>query len=137
MALAGIIALDPKILLLDEPWSGLNINGQESVTNLIRKYKSKGKIIIISTQNTEEAAKIADQIILINKGKMIKSGKPHEILANRKLLIENGINPPIASAIYEKTIRKYIKNPTIPIKISELIRELNRLIKSLLSHSPE
>ena len=70
---------DPKIYILDEATSGLDIIASQIILNFIKKEKEKGKLIIYSTHYMEEAENICDNVIMINKGKIIKEGTPDKI----------------------------------------------------------
>ena len=74
---------NPSILLLDEPTDGLDPNQKEHFKDLIKKMK-KDKTIVISTHLLEEAESIASRIIIMNKGKIVISGKKEEILSQTK-----------------------------------------------------
>ena len=70
---------DPKIYILDEATSGLDIIASQIILDFIKKEKEKGKLIIYSTHYMEEAENICDNVIMINKGKIIKEGTPEKI----------------------------------------------------------
>ena len=70
---------DPKIYILDEATSGLDILASQIILNFIKKERDKGKTIIYSTHYMEEAENICDYVIMINKGKIIKEGTPSQI----------------------------------------------------------
>ena len=75
---------DPKIYILDEATSGLDIIASQIILDFIKKEKEKGKIIIYSTHYMEEAENICDYVLMINKGKIIKEGTPKEINSDLK-----------------------------------------------------
>ncbi len=75
----GALVADPKILILDEPFTGLDPINQELIKDLIKDFLNEGKIVILSTHQMEMAEKLCNKIILINKGKQILYGSLHEI----------------------------------------------------------
>ena len=75
---------DPKIYILDEATSGLDIIASQIILDFIKKEKEKGKLIIYSTHYMEEAENICDNVIMINKGKIIKEGSPDKINSDLK-----------------------------------------------------
>ena len=117
VALAVILATDPKILLLDEPTIGLDGKNINMLINLLKKIK-KDKIIIINSNDISFISKISDEIIVLKKGAIIAKDKKEKILKNEKILIENNIIiPPIIEFInYTKKTKKIFLKPTLNIK---------------------
>ena len=77
--IARCLIHNPKYYILDEATSGLDIISSQIILDFIKSEKAKGKIILYSTHYMEEAENICDKVILINKGKVIKSGTPNDI----------------------------------------------------------
>lgn len=90
-ALASVLIMEPSIILMDEPTSFLDPKSRRTIINLI---KSLDKMTLIATHDLDMALDIADQIILINDGKIVKVGKPLDILKDKKLLEENDLELP-------------------------------------------
>lgn len=82
VAIAGILAIDPEILVLDEPTAGLDMQGTIDIMNLVKKMHEDGKTIILVTHDMDIVMKYADGVIVINDGKVMYHGKPHELFAN-------------------------------------------------------
>lgn len=89
VAIAGILALDPQILVLDEPTAGLDPKGQEVIMSLIQKMHENGKTIIIVTHDMDLVFKYAEKVLLLKDGKLIFSGTPIELFK------ENGVDSAI------------------------------------------
>ncbi len=99
VAIAGIIAYKPRILLLDEPFSGLDWKGYESLTGILRAHKAEGGIAVFTTQDPEIAFHLADIIIVLREGRIIdvlEGGSKPTIELVRKA----GVKPP--SSIYSQ-----------------------------------
>lgn len=95
VAIAGVIAMRPSILILDEPTAGLDPRGREEIFSLIRDLHQKNKItIILVSHSMEDVSRLADRIIVMNKGKIAMTGKPGEIFAKADLLEEMGLGIP-------------------------------------------
>lgn len=95
VAIAGVIAMCPSILILDEPTAGLDPRGREEIFSLIRDLHQKNKItIILVSHSMEDVSRLADRIIVMNKGKIAMTGKPGEIFAKADLLEEMGLGIP-------------------------------------------
>lgn len=88
VALAGVLVMEPEILLLDEPTSGLD----PSSRRWLMKYLSGlDKTMIFATHNLELARSLADWVILLNSGRLVADGPADEILNNESLLLDNGL----------------------------------------------
>ena len=93
LALAGLLAMEPKIIVLDEPTSSLDPEGQKTVLALLQKLKYQGIGIIHITHNMDEAA-IADRVLVMDQGEIIADGRPGEILNRVEWLKSLGMAPP-------------------------------------------
>ncbi|AVP49698.1 energy-coupling factor transporter ATPase [Williamsoniiplasma luminosum] len=103
VAIAGIVALNGNTLVLDEPTGGLDPQGEEDFMNLfLRLNKNQGKRIVMVTHNMDQVLRLADQVIVMNKGKVIDKGTPFEIFRDHQLLKKIEIEPPkIYQLIYK------------------------------------
>lgn len=105
VAIAGVLALQPSIIILDEATSMLDPRGRAEVIETVRELKSRENITVISiTHDLEEAAK-ADRILVMNKGKLYREGTPEEIFQMDEELIKLGLDIPF------------------PVKMSKILRE--------------
>jgi energy-coupling factor transport system ATP-binding protein len=108
VALASIIAMDPDILVIDEPTSQLDPDGTEKVFEIIETMKNKGKTIILVEHKIELIAEYADNIIVLDEGEIILRGETKDILKN-KVLLEKEIGIPQYSILgYELRDRGFI-----------------------------
>ena len=127
VAIAGILALKPKCIVLDEPTAMLDPMGRKDVIEIIHELnKNEGITIILVTHNMEEVID-ADRIYVMDKGKVVMEGKPREVFSQRRILNEYKLEVPQATLIGE-----YLKEKGIPIKktvlsIDELIDELKNI----------
>lgn len=95
VAIAGILATKPKIMIFDEATSMLDPKGRNEVNESILELKNENKTIISITHDIEQAV-YADHIIVMNKGKVLMQGNPHEVFKQSDKLIEVGLNIPFA-----------------------------------------
>ncbi len=93
LALAGLLAMDPKIIVLDEPTSSLDPAGKKHVLDLLQKLKCQGIAIVHITHNMDEAA-IADRVLVMNQGEIIADGSPGDVLSRVDWLKSLGLAPP-------------------------------------------
>lgn len=95
-ALAGILALDPEVLILDEPTAGLDATGRQQVLKVIRSYHRQGNTVIIISHNMAEVAALAQRIVILYQGRLAFVGTPAEVFVQGEKLAEWGLAvPPI------------------------------------------
>lgn len=95
VAIAGIIAMEPKVLILDEPTAGLDPKGRDEILLQIKKLHDEyGTTIILVSHNMEDVAKHATRIIVMNEGKCILNGKPEEVFKEIDTLEKVGLAAP-------------------------------------------
>jgi len=99
-AIAGVIAMRPEVLILDEPTAGLDPQGQAEIIQNIRNYKaSNDATILLVTHNMEEIARNVDRIVLLNKGGVVMDDNPAQVFSDAVRLHEYGLAAPKAAMI--------------------------------------
>ena len=127
VAIAGALALSPSIIILDEATSMLDPNGKKDIRALITKMrKNNPDLTVISVTHDIEEAYESDEVVVMNKGGIVCSGKPKEVLKNFKLMNEIGIDVPFALLIQEK-LRELGKKIPETNNIDELVEALWQL----------
>ncbi|WP_338969459.1 energy-coupling factor transporter ATPase [Spiroplasma endosymbiont of Labia minor] len=127
VAIAGIIAMQGKTLVLDEPTGGLDPQGEEGFINLfIRLNKEENKRIIIVTHNMDHVLQIADEVVVMKEGQVIKVGSPFEIFSDNLLLEQLEIDPP---KLYQLAHKLKDNGLDITDKKFRTIKELVQFIK--------
>lgn len=95
VAIAGVIAMKPKILILDEPTAGLDPKAHQDVLNMIKDIHNKeGNITIFVSHNMNDVAKLSDKILVMHGGKCVLQGTPKEVFAKDEYLKEIGLDLP-------------------------------------------
>ncbi len=97
VALSGILAIQPEILVFDEPTAGLDPKGEREMLNIILEAKKQGKTTFVVTHSMEQVLDIADEVIVLDDGQIIKAGTPYEIFKDEKIT-------ETASVVLPKTI---------------------------------
>jgi energy-coupling factor transport system ATP-binding protein len=100
VAMAGVLAMRPQILVLDEPLAGLDTQGKELVlSQLVGLHKEKGLTIVLVTHDIDTLASLATRIAVLSEGKVVLDGKPEYVFAQEGLLTEIGLDVPQLSKI--------------------------------------
>ena len=94
VALAGVIAMEPKTLILDEPMAGLDPYGRKSILQLVEKLHRQGTTIIMVSHSMDDLSGMADRIAVMHKGKLDKIGKTREIFSQVEYLESIGLEAP-------------------------------------------
>lgn len=95
VAIAGVMAMQPEVLVLDEPAAGLDPSGRAEIFSGIRKYRDNtGATVLIVSHSMEDMAEYCDDIIVMYRGKVLLTGPKHEIFADSDKLIEAGLDIP-------------------------------------------
>jgi energy-coupling factor transport system ATP-binding protein len=104
VALAGVLALEPEVLVLDEPTAGLDPQGRRQVMALIRSLRAQGLTLVIISHNMEELAQLCDRLVVVSEGRTVLSGTPREVFAHAQALREMGLGvPAITDAVAQIT----------------------------------
>ncbi|HWQ79546.1 MAG TPA: ABC transporter ATP-binding protein [Anaerovoracaceae bacterium] len=118
MAIAGVIAMRPQIMILDEPTSQLDPQGREEVFRAVQKLAKQGITIILAEHNMEKIAQYSDRAILLNDGKLIAVDTPQRIFS-REDLEEYGVETPVYTQICRKIGRKNERTGCFPVTLEE------------------
>lgn len=95
VAIAGIMAMEPQVLVLDEPCAGLDPRGRATVLSMIENYqKTTGSTVILVSHSMEDIASIAEKILVMNKGRLAFSGTVDEVFSHAEELIGMGLDIP-------------------------------------------
>ena len=95
VALAGVIAMEPRVLILDEPTAGLDPEGRETLLRNIREYHHKtGNTILLVSHSMDEIAQNVDRILVLKSARVLMSGTPREVFARADELVSAGLNVP-------------------------------------------
>ncbi len=107
VAIAGVISMEPEILILDEPTSGLDPMGREHILGLVKNYREQtGKTVIIVSHSMDDVAKYATKVIVMNSSKVEMSGTVDEVFEKASRLREIGLSVPQITEIFIKLREK-------------------------------
>ena len=130
VAMAGILAMDPDILVLDEPTAGLDPRGQFEIMEMFYKLnKEYGKTIVLVTHDMDLVAKYAEEVIVMNKGVLTIKGTPKNVFKQVDLLRTCGITLPIPSQNYYKLLERLnVDVDNLPLTEEEFIGQVESLL---------
>lgn len=101
VAIAGVIAMEPEVLILDEPTAGLDPAGRESILQNIRDYqKAQNATVIMVSHSMEEIASNVSRLVVMNDGAVVMTGSPREVFANAQELMAIGLDVPQATRVF-------------------------------------
>ena len=99
VGLAGVLALEPSVVVLDEPLAGLDPDRSQLVADRIKQIHDDGISVVLSTHDLEFAAEIADRVCVMSEGNIVGSGTPREVFYDDALLAQANLRPPAAVRI--------------------------------------
>lgn len=130
VAIAGVIAMAPSILILDEPTAGLDPTAHEEIINMIEDIHDRmGIIIIFASHNMTDIANLSDKVIVVNEGKIVLDGTPREVFAERDYLQSIGLDVPPAVNIMHKIADKIDDFETNALTSDEAADEIVAYLK--------
>ena len=128
VAIAGVIAMEPKILVLDEPFAGLDPEGVREISQLILKLKREVcPTVITVTHDMDSATELADRIVALYNGKIVADGTPREVFGDRELIKEIGLDVPFVARVVDRLAEKGIVLDRSILTKEELTAELERI----------
>lgn len=132
VAIAGVVAMEPKTLILDEPTAGLDPKGRDDILNQIRiLHKKYNMTIILVSHSMEDVAKIAERVIVMNKGKVALQGTPSEVFKEVDTLEEIGLGVPQVTYLMRELKKKGFNVKDV-YTIEQCKQELIRVFKNKL-----
>ncbi len=101
VAIAGVMAMEPKILILDEPTAGLDPRGRDTILGLIRNYREEtGRTVMIVSHSMDDVAEIASKVLVINNARVAMYGTVPEIYARSEELVSMGLDIPQVTKVF-------------------------------------
>lgn len=130
VAIAGVIAMRPSVLILDEPTAGLDPSGRADILKNIRRYGDMtGSTIILVTHDMDDAASFADRILVFSKGRIINDGKSSEVFSDAGFLSSIGLDIPKPTEIADRLRKGGLGLPSHIYTLDALKEEILKLRK--------
>ncbi|HEU8958635.1 TPA: energy-coupling factor transporter ATPase [Streptococcus pneumoniae] len=125
VAIAGILAMEPAILVLDEPTAGLDPLGRKELMTLFKKLHQSGMTIVLVTHLMDDVAEYANQVYVMEKGRLVKGGKPSDVFQDVVFMEEVQLGVPKITAFCKRLADRGVSFKRLPIKIEEFKESLN------------
>ena len=130
VAIAGVLAMKPEILILDEPTAGLDPSAHRDVLELIRRIHRKERMtILLVSHNMGDIAELADRVLVMNRGRLVMNGSPAEVFARGKQLREMGLGQPPATEFMERLKDRMPGIDVAQLSIEDAAKEICRYLK--------
>ena len=130
VALAGILAMEPQILVLDEPLIGLDPVGKRETMKIFKQLHENEKMtILIVTHNMDDVADYADQVIALERGKLIAAQSKQEFFSDPQWLYQHHLGLPRAAEFAARLMQKGMQWDGLPLNVDELARQLVTKLK--------
>lgn len=130
VAIAGVLAMKPEILILDEPTAGLDPSAHRDVLELIRRIHRKERMtILLVSHNMGDIAELADRVLVMNRGKLVMNGTPAEVFSRGEPLWEMGLGLPPATEFMERLKERMPGIDAAQLSIEDAAKEICRYLK--------
>lgn len=131
VAIAGVLAMKPEILILDEPTAGLDPSAHRDVLELIRRiHRQERMTILLVSHNMGDIAELADRVLVMNRGRLVMNGTPAEVFARGEQLREMGLGQPPATEFMERLKERMPEIDAAPLSIEDAAKEICRYLES-------
>lgn len=131
VAIAGVLAMKPEILILDEPTAGLDPSAHRDVLALIRRiHGQENMTILLVSHNMGDIAELADRVLVMNRGRLVMNGTPAEVFARGEQLREMGLGQPPATEFMERLKERMPEIDAAPLSIEDAAKEICRYLES-------
>ncbi|WP_302373040.1 energy-coupling factor ABC transporter ATP-binding protein [Enterococcus asini] len=125
VAIAGVLAMEPEVLVLDEPTAGLDPQGRKEMMEMFwRLHKEQQMTIVLVTHLMDDVANFADYVYVLEKGRVVKCGTPQKVFEDVDWVEEKQIGVPTATAFAEKLVQKGLTFDHLPLTAEELADQL-------------
>lgn len=128
VAIAGILAMEPSCIVLDEPTAMLDPKGRDEVLSSIQELNKKGITIVLITHYMDEAV-LADRVVVMDKGTILTEGTPQEVFSQVSLLKKHGLDVPQSTELAYKLMGAGVKVDKMPLNESQCIDLLLEVLK--------
>lgn len=127
VAIAGVLAMEPKVLILDEPTAGLDPKGHRDILDMVRHIKQERELtILLVTHNMDDVARLADDVLVMERGRLAMTGPPSDIFVQSEVLSNLGLSPPSPTMFMKALAERGCEVNTDVFTVEEAEHELLR-----------
>lgn len=122
VAIAGVLAMEPEVLILDEPTAGLDPAGRDSLLDLIKQlHKERGITVIVVSHSMEDMGKYAERLVVMNGGTIFLDGTPEQIFSHYRELEKIGLRAPQVTYVMEGLAKRGVRLPHNAINVGQAV----------------
>jgi len=131
VAIAGVLAMEPEVLVLDEPTSALDPQGVDAVMDFLKKLNQEKKItVVMATHEIELIPLYVKKLVILKKGKIVTQGEPKEVFACKECLEEGYLKPPVIVQLMNALRKEGLASSNFPLTVEQARAEILRLIEN-------
>jgi energy-coupling factor transport system ATP-binding protein len=128
-ALAGILVMEPEVLVLDEPTAGLDWEGTRHVEDILQAYHRSGRTVVFVSHDMDLVARLADRVLVLSKGKLVFDGRKSDLFRQGALLKQAGLTLPHVVRFMRRLRRKGLPVRTDVFTVEEARKEIRRVLR--------
>lgn len=133
VAIAGVLAMEPEALILDEPTAGLDPAGRDDILNLIKKlHEERGITVIVASHSMEDMGKYAERLVVMNGGTIAYDGTPEEVFSHYRELEKIGLRAPQVTYVMEGLAKQGIRLPHGAINVGQAVDAIMKYLSGRL-----
>ena len=130
VAIAGVLAMEPQVLVLDEPCAGLDPRGREEILGLIKKlHEEAGTTIVMVSHSMDDVASLAERVIVMNHGEVVMDGVPRDVFSRGEELRSMGLDVPQAVQLAGKLRERGYAVPEGIYLVEEIKAEIEKIVR--------
>ena len=129
LALAGVLALEPQVLVLDEPTAGLDPQGRRALLRTLSAWGSQGgHATVMASHNMEDIAELCDRVCVLVAGEIVLRGSPREVFSHYDTLVNCGLSVPVPTEVMVRLLRRGYQVPADVLTAEEAAKGIEALI---------
>ena len=138
VAIAGVLAMNPAVLILDEPTAGLDPRGRDRILTMLEElHRRENTTIVMVSHSMDDMARLATRLVVMAEGKILASGTPREIFAQEEMMVSAGLGVPEAARLCRALREKGLDLPADLYRPQELKEHLLRLWRNAQASGKE
>lgn len=128
LAIAGVLAMDPEVLVLDEPAASLDPAGRRELFNIIAQWQAiKGRAAVIVSHNMEDIVELCSRLYVLVEGKILLQGSVKEVFSHSPILVKNGLSIPVPAMVMHELLKNGYNVSPNALTIEEAAKEIEGL----------